>query len=30
MQDFNELKQAKATCLKDITEALPTLSTSTR
>ena len=23
MQDFNELQQAKAVCLKDITEALP-------
>ena len=26
MQDFNELQQAKAVCLKDITEALPRYS----
>ena len=26
MQDFNELQQAKAACLKDITEALPRYS----
>ena len=26
MQDFNKLQQAKAVCLKDITEALPRYS----